>query len=104
MLRQTETMARPLRSAFDQADTELLTARPGLVGSTQAQTAAYGESASANPLLTAGEPGVRYGLRVANRSSARVLAVLSIDGVNILTGESAAYDQRGYVFDPYPTP
>jgi hypothetical protein len=52
-------------------------------------------------LFVAGEPGERYSLRVSNRTGGRVLAVLSVDGVNILTGETASYDQRGYVFDPY---
>jgi hypothetical protein len=28
---------------------------------------------------------------------------MSVDGVNINTGESAGYDQRGYVFGPYQT-
>ncbi len=51
--------------------------------------------------FVAGAPGSRYGLRVTNRTGNRILAVLSVDGVNILTGETAAYDQRGYVFDPY---
>ncbi len=52
-------------------------------------------------LFVAGEPGARYSLRVTNHTDGRVLVVLSVDGVNILTGETASYDQRGYVFDPY---
>jgi len=51
----------------------------------------------------AGQPGARYSLRVTNRSDGRVLVVMSVDGVNILTGETAAYGQRGYVFGPYET-
>lgn len=49
----------------------------------------------------AGQPGARYGLRVANNSDRRVLAIMSVDGVNVLTGETAGHGQRGYVFDPY---
>jgi hypothetical protein len=52
-------------------------------------------------LFVAGQPGARYSLRVANHSGGRVLVVMSVDGVNILTGETAAYGQRGYVFEPY---
>jgi hypothetical protein len=52
-------------------------------------------------LFVAGEPGARYSLRVTNHTDGRVLVVLSVDGVNILTGETASYDQRGYVFDPH---
>jgi hypothetical protein len=52
-------------------------------------------------LFVAGEPGDRYSLRVTNHTGRRVLVVLSVDGVNILTGETANYSQDGYVFDPY---
>jgi hypothetical protein len=52
-------------------------------------------------LFIAGEPGARYSLRVTNHTDGRVLVVLSVDGVNILSGETAGYDQRGYIFDPY---
>ncbi len=54
-------------------------------------------------LYVAGRPGARYSLRVNNHTDDRVLVVLSVDGVNILTGETASYDQRGYVFSPYET-
>jgi len=49
----------------------------------------------------AGSPGHRYALRIRNLSAQRVLAVLSIDGVNAITGESAATSQSGYVLAPY---
>jgi hypothetical protein len=49
----------------------------------------------------AGQPGVRYGLRVSNNTGGRVLVVMSVDGVNVVTGETAGYGQSGYVFDPY---
>ncbi len=49
----------------------------------------------------AGRPGARYAVTVHNRLGERVLAVPSVDGVNVLSGETAAWDQRGYVFPPY---
>jgi hypothetical protein len=52
-------------------------------------------------LFIAGEPGARYSLRVTNHTDGRVLVVMSVDGVNILTGETADYGQRGYVFGPH---
>jgi hypothetical protein len=52
-------------------------------------------------MFVAGRPGARYSLRVTNNTPGRVLAVMSVDGVNILTGETAGYAQRGYIFDPY---
>jgi hypothetical protein len=51
-------------------------------------------------LFVAGELGARYSLRVTNHTQNRVLVVLSIDGVNVLSGDTANYDQRGYVFNP----
>jgi hypothetical protein len=49
----------------------------------------------------AGEDGQPYMLRVTNLSGARVLVVLSVDGVNVVTGESADPSQSGYVLAPY---
>jgi hypothetical protein len=47
----------------------------------------------------AGTPGHRYAVEVHNRSGGRLLAVTSVDGVNVLSGASAGWDQAGYVFD-----
>ena len=53
-------------------------------------------------LFVAGKTGARYSLRVANHTSGRVLVIVSVDGINILTGDRAGYDdQRGYVLDPH---
>lgn len=57
----------------------------------------------AGRLYVAGRPGALYSLRVTNNTPGRVLAVMSVDGVNILTGQPAGYGQRGYVFGPYET-
>lgn len=57
----------------------------------------------AGRLYVAGRPGARYSLRVTNNTPGRVLAVMSVDGVNVLTRQTASYGQRGYVFGPYET-
>lgn len=44
-----------------------------------------------------GKPGSRYSVALTNRSGGRVLTVLSVDGVNAISGETAAPDQTGYV-------
>lgn len=49
----------------------------------------------------AGVPGHRYSVRLTNRSNQRVLAVLSVDGVNAVSGETAAASQTGYVLEPH---
>jgi hypothetical protein len=48
----------------------------------------------------AGLPGARYAIEIRNRTGERVLAVTSVDGVNVLSGATAAWDQSGYVFGP----
>ncbi len=49
----------------------------------------------------AGRPGDRYAIRVHNRSGGRVLTVVSVDGVNVVTGQTASPHQGGYVLSPY---
>ena len=51
-------------------------------------------------LWVQGTPATRYAVRVHNRGDGRVMAVLSVDGVNAVSGQTAAYDQAGYVFGP----
>jgi hypothetical protein len=48
-----------------------------------------------------GVPGHRYSVRLANASGERVLVVLSVDGVNAVTGETADPSQAGYVLAPW---
>ena len=52
-------------------------------------------------LYVAGTPGHRYSVRIANRTGARVLTVLSVDGVNAITGQNADPNQSGYVLEGY---
>lgn len=47
-----------------------------------------------------GEPGTRYALELLNLSGERLLNVVSVDGVNVITGESADFHQSGYVLSP----
>ena len=51
-------------------------------------------------LYVAGTPGNRYAVSLRNRSGERVLAVLSVDGVNAVSGQTAATSQSGYVLTP----
>ena len=48
----------------------------------------------------AGQPGARYGIRIHNARGERLLAVTAVDGVNVLSGDTAGWGQSGYVFDP----
>jgi len=46
----------------------------------------------------AGKPGARYAIVIRNRLAERLLAVAAVDGVNVISGDTAAWDQVGYVF------
>jgi len=52
-------------------------------------------------LYVAGTPGAKYSLLLNNRTGERVLTVVSVDGVNVITGDTAAPAQSGYVLDPW---
>lgn len=47
-----------------------------------------------------GTPGHRYAVRLTNTSGERLLVVLSVDGVNAISGQTAATEQSGYVLEP----
>jgi hypothetical protein len=49
----------------------------------------------------AGRPGARYAIQIRSQQGIRLLAVTSVDGINVLSGDTAAFSQRGYVFDPW---
>ena len=48
-----------------------------------------------------GRPGNEYQVRVRNRNGEDVLAVVSVDGLNVMTGETANPRQSGYVLSPW---
>ena len=47
-----------------------------------------------------GKPGNEYQLRMHNRLREDVLTVVSVDGVNVISGETASPSQTGYVLGP----
>ena len=52
-------------------------------------------------LYVEGRAGERYAVELRNRTGARILTVLSVDGVNAVTGQTAATGQSGYVLDAW---
>ena len=48
-----------------------------------------------------GKPGNEYQITVRNRAGQDVLAVVSVDGVNVVSGETASASQSGYVIDSW---
>ena len=46
-----------------------------------------------------GVPGHEYAIHIRNTSGQRILAVTSVDGVNVISGATASPDQSGYVID-----
>lgn len=49
----------------------------------------------------AGQPGHRFSVSLRNQTGERVLAVLSVDGVNAVSGQTASASQAGYVLEPW---
>jgi hypothetical protein len=45
-----------------------------------------------------GRPGAKYAISLCNKVGERLLAVTSVDGINVLSGTNAAWGQTGYVF------
>jgi hypothetical protein len=48
-----------------------------------------------------GRPGNEYQITVRNRAGQDLLAVVSVDGVNVVSGETASASQSGYVIDTW---
>jgi hypothetical protein len=48
-----------------------------------------------------GKAGERYAVEMRNRTGGRILTVLAVDGVNAVTGQTAAASQSGYVLDSW---
>ncbi len=49
----------------------------------------------------AGRPGARYAVSVRNTLDTRIMSVVSVDGVNVVSGETASWEQTGYVLSPW---
>lgn len=54
-------------------------------------------------LFLAGTPGDKYSVLLTNKTGARLLTVVSVDGLNVITGDTATPGQSGYVLDPWGT-
>src|SRR5215216_2667717 len=48
-----------------------------------------------------GKPGNEYQIGVRNRRGEDLMAVVSVDGVNVLSGETAHIQQGGYILSPW---
>jgi hypothetical protein len=48
-----------------------------------------------------GKPGHRFSVSLHNLTGERVLAVVSVDGVNAISGQTAGSSQAGYVLEPW---
>jgi hypothetical protein len=47
----------------------------------------------------AGRPGARYSIQIQNYRGPRLLAVTAVDGINVISGETGAWGQSGYVLE-----
>lgn len=50
-----------------------------------------------------GKAGERYTIVLTNRTGRRFEAVTSVDGLDVISGKPASFDQRGYILLPFAT-
>lgn len=50
-----------------------------------------------------GEQGRRYAIALQNRTGGRIEVVVTVDGLDVIDGETGAYTKRGYLLSPYGT-
>jgi hypothetical protein len=71
--------------------------RAGLRNHRGAALSAY---QSGDNLVCIGESGQRYSVEVENLSNHRLEFVVTVDGLDVLTGQPGSFSRRGYVLDP----
>ncbi|MEM7153516.1 MAG: hypothetical protein AAF799_11790 [Myxococcota bacterium] len=67
----------------------------------------YGYSMSAAQVggqrYVLGEEGQRYKLQITNNSGYRYEVVASVDGLDVIDGQTASFNKRGYIIEPWGT-
>jgi hypothetical protein len=48
-----------------------------------------------------GEPGARYTVQIENKTNARIEAVATVDGLDVIDGRPGTFEKRGYLIDPF---
>ncbi|HTV21256.1 MAG TPA: hypothetical protein VMG12_21365 [Polyangiaceae bacterium] len=56
---------------------------------------------SGSRVIGVGAPGERYALAIENSTAARFEVVASVDGLDVLDGEGASFEKRGYLIGAY---
>jgi hypothetical protein len=56
---------------------------------------------SGSRVVGMGAPGERYAIAIENSTGARFEVVASVDGLDVLDGESASFEKRGYLIGAY---
>ncbi len=56
---------------------------------------------SGDRMYVLGRAGQRYAILVENNTPARFEAVLSVDGLDVISGQPASFGRRGYILNPY---
>jgi hypothetical protein len=56
-----------------------------------------------NKLFIESRKGTKYSIKIKNKSSVRGMAIISVDGVDVITGKEAASADGGYIVDAFGT-
>lgn len=84
-------------NAYGQFDASMVSVQ--VVDGSQGQPFAIFQGSAGT--FVGGTIGTPYHLRLRNLTPNRMLVVVSVDGVNVVSGESASAQQTGYVIDAY---
>ncbi len=71
-----------------------------LVSGWQGGGPAYPRYEAGGEVFVIGQPGQTYGIRLENTGKESVMAVVSVDGLDVRTGKSASVKATGYVIGP----
>ena len=56
-----------------------------------------------NKLFIESRKGTKYSIKIKNKSSVRGMAIISVDGIDVLTGKEASSADGGYIVDAFGT-
>jgi len=59
--------------------------------------------ANSNDRYVEGRAKTPYAIRLRNRSAKRIEVVLTVDGINVITGDDGSFEDDGYILDPFQT-
>jgi hypothetical protein len=93
--------ANAFGSGFDSFSQTSTTDGAFVVSVTDESGYAMSSSQVGDKRYVVGQPGQRYKLTVQNNSAQRFEVVTSVDGLDVIDGQTGSFAKRGYILDPF---